>query len=185
MKVKLLSETGHLEAFAAMRLSRRSTGDSTDTVGPEDLKLARKLLIADDAESGDPHSVALRMIQYTFDITAPLYWWKQMDRYSVGKTQASDSTMYNIMSRALTADDFTPNVDSRSIEVLNIYIKNKMFQEVIENLPCGYLQRRIIQVSLPTLIRILHQRGSHKLAEWQEFRNALVRQTAYDELVFV
>lgn len=41
------------------------------------------------------------------DITAPLYWWKEMDRYTVGKTQISCSTMHKIAAKEFELDDFS------------------------------------------------------------------------------
>ena len=189
MIVKLLNETGWLEAIQAMRLSRQSASDSYSTngsvtIGEKDHALILSLLNADDNESGDPHSVALRMVNFTFLIKAPLYWWKQMDRYCVGKTQASSSTMYNIMKRELTADDFCDNIDERIIKIVNRYIRTNDFEDVIANLPCGYLQERIVQFSLPTLRRILFQRERHKLVEWTNFGNETLEQISYPEFVF-
>jgi len=187
MIVKLLSETGYDVATKAMRLSRQSTSDTVSSeawdIGRNDYKLILKLLDSDRLESGDPHSVALRMVHLTFKITAPLYWWKQMDRYSVGKTQASESTMYTIMNRELSCEDFSYRVDSRIIEILNDHIRANEFEYVIENLPCGYLQTRIVQFSLPTLRRILKQREGHKLAEWREFVSEAKRQTMQPDLL--
>jgi thymidylate synthase ThyX len=42
----------------------------------------------------------------SFDVTTPIMWWKQMDRYSVGKTQMSESTMHTLMNSLVTVDDF-------------------------------------------------------------------------------
>jgi len=179
MIVKLLSETGYREAISAMRLSRQSTSASLETIGPEDKKLMLNLLRA-----GDEHSVALRMVNFTFKIKAPLYWWKHMDRYSVGKTQASESTMYNIMKRELTAFDFSHTVDVRIIKIVNQYIRTKNFEMVIANLPSGYLQTRIVQFSLPTLRRIIRQRLNHKLREWNFFIASILDQVREPEFLF-
>ena len=44
----------------------------TDTMGENDLKLAKQLV-----KAGTDHSKFMRMITVTFDITAPMYWWKE------------------------------------------------------------------------------------------------------------
>lgn len=190
MKVSLLEETGLDLATTAMRLSRGmesiKEGDSYsclffDVLGEKDKALMLKLLKAD--KHGEPHSVALRMIQYSFVITAPLYWWKQMDRYSVGKTQASSSTMYNIMKRELTEHDFSEDTRPEAITLVNSLIELGDFDAVIANLPCGYMQTRMVQFSLPTLRRVIHQRKNHKLKEWTIFIDSVLTQVRYRELL--
>jgi hypothetical protein len=185
--VELLEETGYMCAVEAMRLSRRSIkmSDSVDgKLGIDDMSLMIRLMDEDDISAGDPHAVALRMIHYTFKIKAPLYWWKQMDRYTIGKTQSSDSTMYNIMSTRLSEDDFTDSVSPMIIHVLNFYIGSGAFDFVVQNLPSGYLQTRVVQFSLPTLRRILLQRYGHKLEEWMVFRRQVLRQVQYPDLLW-
>ena len=71
-------------------------------VGENDLELMRKLY-----KAGTEHRTYARMIQVSMDITAPLYWWKEMDRYTVGKSQVSCSTMHKITEKEFTVDDFS------------------------------------------------------------------------------
>ena len=84
-------------------------------IGPEDLKLAQKLL-----RSGtDDHSKFMRMIHVQADINAPLYWWKEMDTYKVATVANSESTMHTIHSREITMDDFSNdylNYDEVTVE---------------------------------------------------------------------
>ena len=71
-------------------------------VGKNDLDLMRKLY-----KAGTEHRTYARMIQVSMDITAPLYWWKEMDRYTVGKSQVSCSTMHKIAAKEFELDDFS------------------------------------------------------------------------------
>lgn len=71
-------------------------------LGEEDLGLMRKL-----TKAGVEHRTYARLIQVCMDITAPLYWWKEMDRYCVGKSQISTSTMHTIHKKEFTLDDFS------------------------------------------------------------------------------
>jgi hypothetical protein len=48
-------------------------------IGPNDEKLMHDL-----CKGGPVHAKFRRMLTITMDITAPLYWWKEMDRYTVG-----------------------------------------------------------------------------------------------------
>lgn len=71
-------------------------------VGKNDLALARKL-----AKAGPEHRKFLRQIFVSMDITAPLYWWKEMDTYKVGTAANSESTMHTITKNPFTADQFS------------------------------------------------------------------------------
>ena len=71
-------------------------------IGENDLDLMKRLYRA-----GTEHRTYARMIQVSMDITAPLYWWKEMDRYTVGKSQVSCSTMHKIAAKEFELDDFS------------------------------------------------------------------------------
>ena len=71
-------------------------------IGKNDLNLMKRLF-----KSGTEHRTYARMIQVSMDITAPLYWWKEMDRYTVGKSQVSCSTMHKIAAKEFELDDFS------------------------------------------------------------------------------
>lgn len=70
-------------------------------VGPKDLKLAQKLIRA-----GGEHRKFLRQIIVSFDLTAPLYFWKEFDTYKVGTVANSTSTMHKLASTPITLDCF-------------------------------------------------------------------------------
>ena len=71
-------------------------------VGSDDLALMHKLF-----KAGTEHRTYARMIYVWMDITAPLFWWKEADRYSVGKSQVSTSTMHKIHAKEFELDDFS------------------------------------------------------------------------------
>ena len=66
------------------------TDSNGDMIGTADMDLLKRL-----TKAGVPHRTFLRMIVVWMDITAPLYWWKEADRYTVGKAQVSTSTGWN------------------------------------------------------------------------------------------
>ena len=71
-------------------------------IGDNDLELMKRLY-----KAGTEHRTYARMIQVSMDITAPLYWWKEMDRYTVGKSQVSCSTMHKIAAKEFERNDFS------------------------------------------------------------------------------
>ena len=73
-----------------------------ECIGENDLGLMKRLY-----KAGTEHRTYARMIQVSMDITAPLYWWKEMDRYTVGKSQVSCSTMHKIAAKEFELDDFS------------------------------------------------------------------------------
>ena len=70
-------------------------------IGPHDMELATKL-----AKAGPEHRKFLRQIFVSMDITAPLYWWKEMDTYKVATAANSTSTMHTLASKPITLDCF-------------------------------------------------------------------------------
>ena len=64
--------------------------------------------LMDNLNAGGPvHAKYRRMIPVYLDITAPLYWWKEMDTYKIGVTANSCSTMHKIHAKEFTLDDFS------------------------------------------------------------------------------
>ena len=77
-------------------------GNFMTEIGENDLHLMQNL-----AKAGSDHAKYLRMINVTFDCTAPLYWWKEADTYAVGVVKNSCSTMHKIHAKKFTLDDFS------------------------------------------------------------------------------
>lgn len=72
------------------------------------------------------------------------------------------------------------------IDALNIYREKyletkdkKYWWQMIQLLPSSYNQRRTWDISMETLLSILHQRKGHKLDEWNEFRDICLEQVPY------
>ena len=79
-------------------------------IGKNDMDLAQRMI-----KAGTPNDKFLRQIFVSVDITAPLYWWKEMDTYKVGTTANSTSTMHKLASTPITldcfeTDDYQPNL---------------------------------------------------------------------------
>ena len=70
-------------------------------IGPNDMKLAQTLI-----KAGPEHRKFLRQIFVSVDITAPLYWWKEMDTYKVATVANSTSTMHKLTNKPITLDCF-------------------------------------------------------------------------------
>lgn len=74
----------------------------TDTMGENDLKLAKQLV-----KAGTDHAKFMRMITVTLDIIAPMYWWAEMDTYKIGTVRNSCSKMHRLMAKPFEMNDFS------------------------------------------------------------------------------
>ena len=157
-------------------------------IGSNDLKLAQRLI-----KAGTPNDKFLRQIFVSVDITAPLYWWKEMDQYRVGCTTNSTSTMHKLASTPITIDCF--EIDDYNIscclDIVNRdydfisddlipflenlrkkYLETKdirYWKELIRWLPESWLQTRTWTANYSVLRNIYHWRKGHKLSEWKTF----------------
>lgn len=155
-------------------------------IGPNDMNLAQRLI-----KGGSEHRKFLRQVVVSVDITAPLYWWSEMDTYSVGVTKNSTSKMHKIMSKPFELsmfeiDDFKEEERADFEEVLKIcnkyrdlYIEykddgwdetaKKYWKALIRILPESWLQTRTVTLNYEVIRNIVHQRKGHKLVEWHKF----------------
>ena len=178
MKVEFIGEAGWNSALLGLGLSFGLTSDKTlDDLESEEVapgqewplheRLYRRAWNLARLDNG--HNKYLESIVVWIDITAPRYFWSQFDTYRVGTSKQSESTMHTIMKRHLTKDDFSDKVRQEIIDILNKMIDEKDFEGVKENLPEGFLQRRIVCTNYKVLRNMYHQRKNHKLKEWRFF----------------
>lgn len=109
IKIQNFKEFGFDTAIRGVRLSYKSGDKSdsfTDDFGTFHMGQKDHDLILSLSKKSDSEATPLRQMIISFDVTAPIMWWKQMDRYSVGKTQMSESTMHTLMNSPVTVDDF-------------------------------------------------------------------------------
>lgn len=148
-------------------------------MGDNDLDLLQRLY-----KAGVEHRTYARLIQVWMDVTAPLYWWKEADRYTIGKSQVSTSTMHKIHSKEFTVDDFSCehlttyalNEFQGYLSTMNFYrdkylkSKNKEdWWQMIQMLPSSYNQKRTINMSYEVVFKMIKERTGHKLDEWNDF----------------
>lgn len=159
-------------------------------IGQNDLALCLKLI-----KAGSEHRKFLRMIHVQMDITAPLYWWKEFDTYKVATTSNSCSTMHRIAAKPFKIDDFSyehlSELGDGMLEDIvdymnfwrNRYLENPsnklIWWQMIQLLPSSYDQRRTIDMNMETVLNILHQRSHHKLDEWIELCDTMLKKIPY------
>ena len=179
-------------------------------IGQNDMKLAQTLI-----RSGSEHRKFLRQIFVSVDITAPIFWWKEMDQYKVGTVTNSCSTMHKIHSTPITIGSFEvsdyhhelqidcePSVGktvgdavSGFIQVLETIRESYMatkdkryWKELIRWLPEGWLQKRTVTMNYENLLGMCSksQRRFHKLDEWSQDFISWARSLPYaQEFIFI
>lgn len=155
------------------------------------------------AKGGPVHAKYRRMITVYATITAPLYWWKEMDTYQVGVVKNSCSTMHKIHAKEFTLGDFSHehlNAESITfglepiIDLLNknreLYLqwenageeKKTLWWQMIQLLPSSYNQRRTVMMNYEVLANIYKSRKNHKLDEWRTFCS-WIEELPYSEII--
>lgn len=109
MKIENVYTFNMGNAFRGMR-NPMNSWDKSDSIyatdeafylGDKDKELAQKLI-----KAGGEHRKFMRQIIVSFDLTAPLYFWKEFDTYKVGTVANSTSTMHKLASTPITLDCF-------------------------------------------------------------------------------
>ena len=154
-------------------------------IGKNDLELMQKLV-----KAGSEHRKFLRQIFVAVDITAPLYFFKELDTYKVGTVANSTSTMHKLASTPITIDcfemdDFEDCKDDSNVYVSAIWIESitrleklrqkynatkdkRYWKELIRLLPESWLQKRTVTMNYENILNMYRQRKNHKLAEWSK-----------------
>lgn len=183
----------------------------TATLGPKDLELAQKLILA-----GPEHCKFMRQIFVSVDITAPIFWWKEFDTYKVGTTANSTSTMHKLTSRPITRDlfefddgenlivnsgeaphggeweftfeDYIEDIVDICESLRQRYLETKdkrYWRALVQMLPQSWLQTRTVTMSYANLRNMYFQRREHKLIEWSEFCDWITQLPYGGELIML
>jgi hypothetical protein len=178
-------------------------------LGPNDLGLAQRLV-----KAGSSHRKFMRQILVSVDITAPIYFWKELDTYKIGTTANSTSTMHKLASTPITIDcfeidDYNENlvvydeepysINSSVGDCVQDFIsfyetlrqrynetKDKRYwKELIRWLPESWLQTRTLTMNYENILSICKQREGHKLTEWKAFIDWAKTLPYANELLFL
>lgn len=162
-------------------------------VGNADVELMDRL-----SRSGPSHAKFLRYIVVSLDVTAPRYWWAEMDTYKVGTVRNSCSTMHKVQAKEFERSDFScEHLDEASLHTLDVLIstvnkarerfnnegKNKDdWWQMIQLLPASLNQKATLQLNYQVLQNIYFTRKDHRLDEWHIFCR-WIEQLPYSRLI--
>ena len=182
MKVAVLKEAGVEEALYAMSLSYYDgeipVGEWWEGQREKAYRRSKRMC----HQSGG-HNDFLTLTAVWLEIEAPLFWWKQADRYQVGFRKMSCSTMHTLKKTGVKKEDFEIVPRFFDIEGFNSNIKEMSIEGIANELPDGYLQRRVVLTNYMTLRNIIWQRHKHKLPQWQTFCNAIYEGVKHPEFL--
>lgn len=164
-------------------------------VGTNDLNLLKRLY-----KAGTEHRTYARMIQVSIDVVAPLYLWKEFDRYTVGKSQVSCSTMHTLTKKPITLADFSIDDyemageykdsfssvvdDCENLRKAYLVSNDKKYWKwLIQLLPESFNQRRTICMSYEVVFKMIRERENHRLSEWREFVEILKELPCVKEII--
>ena len=173
--------------------SRYNADSGKYEVGPADIELMDRL-----SRSGPSHAKFLRYINVTLDITAPRYWWAEMDTYKVGTVRTSCATMHKVQAKEFERADFScEHLDEESLAALDTLIsvmnrardrfnncgKNKDdWWQMIQLLPASLNQKATVQLNYQVLQNIYFTRKDHRLDEWHTFCR-WIEELPYSQLI--
>lgn len=165
-------------------------------IGENDLELMQKLI-----KAGSEHRKFMRQIFVSVDITAPSYFFAELDTYKIGVVRNSTSMQHKGVSHRYTIDDF--EVDENIKEVLRVWEQTldtlnmirdkyldtkdyKYFRLIRQLMPMGYLYTSTITMNYENIFAMVHQRKGHKLTEWSKSFIDWARSLPYaQELIFL
>lgn len=155
------------------------------------------------ATPGSGHDCFLKGITIQFDLTAPEYFWRQMDRYHFIDYISSQSKMHRILKldldkqcNPLVAQSVIDNL-KELIDIYNDYDnldmqlrdgrtvnldKKGIFQAIVANIPSGLRLTARMTTNYLQLKTIVAQRRHHKMAEWHIFCDVIRELPLFEEL---
>lgn len=163
-------------------------------LGEADFDLMKRL-----ASAGDDHGKFMRMIDVTFDVVAPTFYWAELDTYKVATVRNSCSKMHTIHIKEFEPSDFShegcDEVDYASDAFLGVIKvcehlrqdfnrthEKKYWRALIELLPEGFNLRATMHVNYAMLKNVYHSRKGHKVFEWHDFCK-WIESLPYSELI--
>jgi hypothetical protein len=171
-KIENTNVYGVEEAVLASGNSFRTEFRELSDLNEKDWKRGIKLGAVDP---GTGHDSFLNGITVTMNITAPLYWWKQAQRYHWLEFVSSESTMHCVMKFDIKKQ-CVENTDKIILERMNQLIANyneypseEKWRTIIASLPCGFCLGATLITNYRQLKTICKQRKGHRLKEWETF----------------
>lgn len=153
-----------------------------DTTDPDDKDFLRAYKLGSTV-GGQGHDNFLKGILVHVDVCAPLYWWKEAQRYHWFDFVSSESTMHCLLKfdvGAQCVDETDPVILDRMRELIAEYNeipsddahlaeKKNKWRVLVASLPEGFCLAATMTTNYQQLKTMFNQRKNHKLIEWHIF----------------
>lgn len=97
---------------------------------------------------GDEHAKALRGIVVYAEISAPIWFYRELETYRIGRERLSSESTMHIECKGLSGEELEKAKDA---------------------IPMGHIQKTVDMFSYQCLRRIYFQRQNHRLPMWHDF----------------
>lgn len=172
----------HIESTEVYGLNKAviASGNAMRTVmannllDPTDKDFKRAALLGATGP-GEGHDNFLNGIIVQFDLYAPLYMWKQIQRYHFLDFISSQSTMHRLLKFDVATQcvsDTDPVIVRRYQDLVadyNAAPDEAKWRTLVASLPCGFVLGATMTTNYRQLKTIYLQRRNHKLKEWHDF----------------
>ena len=122
------------------------------------------ILMSTLVKRGDEHSKAIRGLIVYAEIVAPIYFYRELETYRIGRERLSCNSTMHQQCKGLSRDEL---------------VKAKA------EMPMGTMQKTVDMFSYQCLRNIVKQRKGHRLPEWETFINWVKTLPFADELILV
>lgn len=164
-------------------------------VDPVDEKDTNRAIKLGQTPNGLGHDNFLKGILVHVDIIAPLYWWKEAQRYHWFDFVSSQSTMHCLLKFDI-ASQCVKETDRRVVEVIkelineynkieDVHEKIAKWREIVASLPSGFCLGATMTTNYQQLKTMYRQRVNHKLIEWHKFCDWCLTLPMFEELTGV
>lgn len=134
----------YVESAATYNLAHNEFTTRTKVVPHDnDMKLLETLV-----KNGDEHAKVLRGMVVYLAVTAPIWFYRELETYRVGRERLSSESTMHIECKGLSGEELERTKDE---------------------IPMGHIQRTVDMYSYQTLRRIYFQRRNHRLPMWHDF----------------
>lgn len=160
IEIKALEISGFRSVFEALRLPfgkecRSETSFFFDQIenqvkGHYNVKINDKdlTLLSTLVKRGDEHAKAIRGLIVYAEISAPVWFYRELETYKVGRERMSSESTMHIECKGLSGEELEMAKD---------------------RIPMGHIQKTVDWFSYQTLRRIYFQRRNHRLPMWHDF----------------
>lgn len=128
-------------------------------IHPKDMALMSTLV-----RRGDEHAKAIRGLVVYAEIDAPIYFYRELETYRIGRERLSCNSTMHQQCKGLSGDALT---------------------EAKATMPMGTMQKTVDMFSYQSLRNIVKQRHNHRLPEWHTFVDWVRTLPFAEELIFI